>query len=229
MRGSGKPSGDGKHRVSDEIKDALGVSRNYQGDVFNKHNLSATIPPEQSRSLWLENLPPFTTVKNLLDVVLRTSVGHDRIYATTINGPEPKKGKFGAAGKIVTFTRAAAKRLFDYIRAGNMIVDGWPVQVRWHRHLVAEQDLPRQLTRTLIIEGHHQVANLDFLRQFLSFCEVEYQEQHAKVELSSNHPEWLVITWVFGSYRAQVAAAVALIQKKIPVLIVDFGPDPCDW
>lgn len=81
-----------------------GFSPNYRGDPDLARNRSAAIPAEQNCSLFVVGLAPDVTTHELLSGIR----GVGRVYATHINPPDPVRGHFGSAAKVVFFERAGA-------------------------------------------------------------------------------------------------------------------------
>ncbi|KAL2019315.1 hypothetical protein VTK56DRAFT_9782 [Thermocarpiscus australiensis] len=84
-----------------------GFSPNYKGDPDLQRNQSAAIPADANCSLFLVGLAPDLTTRELLSGI--RDIG--RVYATHINPPDPKRGHFLSAAKVVFFERAAAGKL----------------------------------------------------------------------------------------------------------------------
>ncbi|KAK4448058.1 hypothetical protein QBC34DRAFT_408052 [Podospora aff. communis PSN243] len=63
----GQDTGPSQTDVANRL--AAGVSIYYRGNLHQEQNFSANIPPEDSCSFWLTNLPPNCTVHQLLSSI----------------------------------------------------------------------------------------------------------------------------------------------------------------
>ncbi|KAJ2902267.1 hypothetical protein MKZ38_000808 [Zalerion maritima] len=93
---------------------------NYRGDNTLQANQSASIPQEQSCSLWIIGMPPTLTFRQLFDSI--RNIG--RIYAAVVNQPNEKHAT--CAVKLVFFELAAAERFLGRFGRGGS-VGGFPV------------------------------------------------------------------------------------------------------
>ncbi|KAK3941029.1 hypothetical protein QBC46DRAFT_259593, partial [Diplogelasinospora grovesii] len=213
-----------------EQKVRMGFPANYKGDITNWKNQNADIPYEENCSLWLQNLPAGTTVHHVLQALTRAVAIHkevfDRIVVCHVTEARPHDGFFTAGCKLVTFTRAGAKRLFDFIDSGRLAITERIIQVRWNRIRAAELDAPAA-SRVLILKGPKKVVNHDTLHKLFKEKFV-YQWQEIRVLTEEPGEEGLrTMEWQFGSFHAQAEVARMVIKSEWEGVDVKFGLDPC--
>ncbi|KAM7184793.1 hypothetical protein V8F33_012792, partial [Rhypophila sp. PSN 637] len=210
------------------LREASGMSPNYQGDPNNLHNHSANhLDDSHNCSFWLENLPPNVTVHEILGSI--TDVG--RVYALHINRGMVGTKYSHAGAKLVFFDCASAQLFFfNYGRfLGQFIVRGIPITVKRNRIKSPEQrGLPHSHTRCLLVDGPTELVNpgalLTFLRGKLEF-ELE------RVVIHRVHPAGRVEIR-FSSYRGQAALAAKALSMshkhtQASGFNLTFTQDPC--
>lgn len=86
----------GETLTQDEIVYRLqkGISLNYKGQSHNLNNISHDIPHSENAALWLTNLPPTVTVKELLGV-LASHGPIGRVWSLHINPPKGRATPLG--------------------------------------------------------------------------------------------------------------------------------------
>ncbi|XXH01437.1 hypothetical protein Hte_007797 [Hypoxylon texense] len=241
---------------SEQLK-ATGASPFYRGNPFLEANQSANIPPEENTALWLTNLPPTCTHRDLLGAIRDCG----KVYATVINPPE-QDARFppGArpthttsASKLVFFDRAGADRLAAQARAGRFAVGGYVPKVRPNRIQSAPRDAGPQC-RVLHIDGPSALVNEPFLH---GFFRTKFAYELEAVRTLAVHGDVTRQEWRFGSFRCQAESARQSINREkerlgvgsaghgqLAVLnnlndptgelrlwsriVVYFGVDPCD-
>ncbi|KAK4033035.1 hypothetical protein C8A01DRAFT_19961 [Parachaetomium inaequale] len=213
--------------------EAAGVSYNYRGDISNPKNLSADIPNDCNCSFWVRRLPPSTTVTSLLAAIRGTG----RVYCTVITPPNPLRGFNTAAAKVVFFELAAARRFWDTYGSGGrfripfVVVGGRPAIVERNRTKVAESDLPRHVSRVVLVSGAEELLNVDeMLAEFAAKFSFEIDDIFVTTEYrpSADGPQQVcTIEFRFGSFRCQAQSAYHMISGR-PGLSVRYGRDPCD-
>ncbi|ERS97691.1 hypothetical protein HMPREF1624_05862 [Sporothrix schenckii ATCC 58251] len=161
-----------------------GISLNYRGDIRNPHNRGDHVPAHLNTSLFLMGLPPQATVGDLLRAV--AALGPTgRIYAASVNPPDPARRLPLAAAKISFFSRQQAERLKALIDAQQLVlldsrtagaahpgaVGGggrpFPIRCAWNR----DKKPPRQCVqanecRVLRIRGPADVVNFEALAAY---------------------------------------------------------------
>ncbi|KAM7213720.1 hypothetical protein V8F06_010919, partial [Rhypophila decipiens] len=210
------------------LREASGMSPNYQGDPRNLHNHSANhLDDSQNCSFWLEKLPCNVTVHE----ILRAIADFGRVYALHIN-----RGMIGskydhAGAKLVFFDCASAQRFFvkHDILLGSFVVRGAVITVKRNRIKTPEQSgLSHCRTRCLLVDGPTDLVNpgalLTFLRGKLEF-------ELDRVVIHRIHPAGR-IEIRFSSYRGQAASAfkaLCMSQKHTHSsgFKVTFTQDPC--
>ena len=207
-------------------------SPQYPGNYLSVHDPAADIPPEQSTSVWITNLPPTCTYTDLLGSV--RAAGHTgKIFATVINPPQELHTT--SAAKIVFFEVAAKTRLLEYAARGSFVVGDYQPRVIPNRILTAAR-APSSESRVLIVSGPVGVVNTGSLIEFFQTCcafDLEYVEEWTSVD-----PGRITIEWAFGSYRCQAERVYRAIENArsyvgdVPNVFADvevrWGRDPCD-
>ncbi|KAM7185367.1 hypothetical protein V8F20_011844 [Naviculisporaceae sp. PSN 640] len=202
----------------------LGFSPNYKGDATNIKNRSANIPPSQSTSLYLTNIPNGCTVKHLLDALtLHGPFG--KVWQVYISPGTRENGYSTSAAKVAMFTREGAEKIFGFVKSGGLVMGGLTVKVAWNRVLVPEQERRGSpyLSRVLVIEGDKEIVNFENLERYFRGS-IVYQLQDAGLGQKKNGTRKM--EWVFGSYRAQAQTAKMALKRRWPELSVRHGIDP---
>ena len=218
-----------EHPTNFDIQRRLeaGVSPNYRGDPDLATNRPANIPDTENCSLWLEGLPPNVTTWELLAAI--RDVG--RVWQSHI--VRPTGGHANAAAKVTFFTASAARTLIEGVGGQGpqrLAVGGTIATVVYNRQRVAEQTLPDNHTRVLLISGPPNIVNTDVLTAFFGSLFVYQLDEIIHVVPGRAIS---VLEWRFGSYRCQAQAAWEAIRRN-PVfaargVVVNFDRDPCDF
>ncbi|KAI1745114.1 hypothetical protein F4680DRAFT_467319 [Xylaria scruposa] len=206
------------------------MSRNYRGNPLSPRNQSANIPPEQSTSVWITNLPPDCNYADLLGMV------HDagKVYAAVISPPGDKF--ITSAAKIVFFDLEGRQRFEARANAGRFSVGAYVPRVRPNRILTEAQPVGPE-SRILHITGPDSIVNqhvlLDYFRRWCAF-DIEYVQRWPLEDRN------VTMVWAFASYRCQAERVFAAIRDIRAYnlhspgrgiwdsVVVRFGRDPCD-
>lgn len=198
----------------------------FSDRYFGKHvgsNASADyLLPDQNCALWLTNLPPGVTYRDLLGSIRNFG----RIWCTFINEPDNVTHSTAAA-KVVFFTPMAAT---------NLLLASWstPLTIRNHRIKISHnrikypsKPLDHGVSRVLIITGHVDFVNPTSLFQFF---QDRFIFQIDKVEQLVRSGDRAVVEYSFGSYRCQAQMGKMALEKDRPCgfEMVEFGEDPCE-
>jgi hypothetical protein len=206
----------------------LGFSPNYMGNIHIDKNKSANIPEDENCSLWLTGLPPAITYTQLLSAIR----GIGRVYQTHINLPEPEKGHYTAACKVVFFDRPSAQRFWDRYGPGGFCVRGFPEvgRVAWNRVRSAAIEGPnaKKLSRVLLISGPPQLVNTYFLTQYFQ-SKLEFNVD-VIINHQSDDEHRALVEYRFASFRCQAESAKMAISREMWAHNVQvwFWNDPCD-
>lgn len=215
------------------IRDFKGISHNYQGDSSNPANESADIPEDQNCSVWLTNLPPDCTYRDLLQAIAVHHPG--KVFATYISPPSgqgpyhlPSRGH--SAAKVVFYYPWSAQYLISKANNTGLWVRGYPARAVPNRIRAAPQSYENNTTRCLTIEGPADVVNYATLR---GLWDGYFSWDTEEVR---NIGEWVDndgvkvrrIEWRFGSHRAQAVAAFQFIRDHLPHVWRFYTADPCD-
>ncbi|CAK7199980.1 hypothetical protein SEUCBS139899_002668 [Sporothrix eucalyptigena] len=217
-----------------------GISLNYRGDIHNPHNRGDHVPAHLNTSLFLMGLPPQATVGDLLRAV--AALGPTgRVFAASVNPPDPARRLPLAAAKISFFTRQQAERLKSQIDAGQLVM--WDIsgassgsrsltiRCAWNR----DKKPPRQCVqanecRVLRIRGPADVVNFEALTAYFDE-KFRYELQDIKVVgggTTANAGEQ-TMEWRFASFQSQAIAAKMALNQERKMVRVEYGRDPCEW
>ncbi|KAI1769825.1 hypothetical protein F4818DRAFT_446808 [Hypoxylon cercidicola] len=221
---------------------ATGVSPFYRGNPFLAANQTANIPEDLNTALWITNLPPTCTHRQLLGSIR----GCGKIYATVINPPEEdaslpaglRREHTTSASKLVFFDRAGVDRLREQSRRGQFTVGGCVPRLRPNRIQSAPRE-PGPQCRVLHIEGPSEIVSEGFLHGFFG---AKFTYELESVETLGVFGHITRQEWRFGSFRCQAESARQSIAREKdrhnPVdpeghqrlwsqVMVHYGVDPC--
>ncbi len=142
------------------------LSPNYRGDPKNPNNQSANVPQEQNTSLFIENLPPDCTTRELL-LHLR---GTGKVYSLSVGAPTARIPT--SCAKLVYWDRRGVDGLTARCDARRFIVrDYCPVvKPNWYRTApqpaAAGRDNDR--SRVVLVEGPSSLVNQPRLEAFFA-------------------------------------------------------------
>ena len=112
-----------------------GEAPKYLGNPASQMNIAANVDDTQNCCLWVTNLPPDTTLQELLGSIR----GVGRIFYVFLNAPAPHLGHYGAAAKITFFAASAARRLVELAASDNMLaIRGFKAEVKYNRNKISE-------------------------------------------------------------------------------------------
>ncbi|TRX97164.1 hypothetical protein FHL15_001958 [Xylaria flabelliformis] len=178
------------------------ISRNYRGNHLSVRNQSANIPPEQSTSVWITNLPPNCNYAELLGMVQDAG----KVYAAVISPPDDKF--ITSAAKIVFFDLEGRQRFEARANAGQFAVGAYVPRVRPNRILTEAQPVGPE-SRVLHITGPDSIVNqhvlLDYFRRWCAF-DIEYVQRWQLEDRNAS------MVWAFASYRCQAERVYAAIR-----------------
>ncbi|CAK7228187.1 hypothetical protein SCUCBS95973_006795 [Sporothrix curviconia] len=234
-----------------------GISLNYRGDIHNPHNRGDHVPAHLNTSLFLMGLPPRATVGDLLRAV--AALGPTgRVFAASVNPPDPSRRLPLAAAKISYFTRPQAERLKAQIDGGQLAM--WDttassaggrasfgrsltIRCAWNR----DKKPPRQCVqasecRVLRIRGPADVVNFEALAAYFDE-KFRYELQDVRVLGASSSPSSSfssssssssstgeqTMEWRFASFQSQAIAAKMALNQERKMVRVEYGRDPCEW
>lgn len=202
------------------------ISMMYRGDPRLRENYSAAIPPNQSTSLFIKDLPSDITVVQILDRIRSTG----KVYSLHINPPVPPH--YGCAAKISFFTRKAAEKFSSNSRGGFWVRGHHRATVIWNRVLVAEHVGGRwdEASRVAIVRGPRELVSTAAVASILHKairlynlalgCETDYTmlvDGLFEVEVH------------FGSFRAQAHSAYIVLNRAFrgKNVKISYGTAPC--
>lgn len=198
-------------------------SDRYHG-MHTETNASAEhLAPEQNASLWITNLPPDITHRELLGQI--RNIG--RVWCCFINPPDGMKHNTAAA-KIVFFRPHGAQRLLQHSLTHGLQVRGYRAKVTQNRIKTAE-NVPRSGndSRVLIITGESSFVNEETLNKYFG---QRFVFQVDEINPLITRGGRAVIEYRFGSYRCQSQMGKISLEKDRPVGFekAEFGEDPCE-
>lgn len=214
-------------------RDMKGISHKYQGDSNNPANESANIPEWENCSVWLTNLPPDCTYRDLLGAIAAHHPG--KVFATYISppsgtGPAYLASRGHCAAKVVFYYPWAARNLIYVANNTGLWVRGYPARAVPNRIRAAPQAYGNDTTRCLMITGPADVVNQATLYQIWDGYFDFHTEEVLTVDEEVDYRGVTIrtIIWRFGSHRAQAIAAHKYIEDHLPCVAVSWASDPCD-
>ncbi|KAI7775124.1 hypothetical protein LA080_007357 [Diaporthe eres] len=215
-------------------RDIKGISHRYQGDSNNPANESADIPEHENCSVWITNLPPDCTYRDLLAAIAVHHPG--KVFATFISppsaqGPNHLPSRGHSAAKVVFYYPWSAQHLLRVASSNRLWVRYYLARAVPNRIRAAPQAYENHTTRCLEIEGPADVVNEPNLRQM---WEGFFDWHDDEVRFIGDRVDWRSgatvrrIVWRFGSHRAQAVAAMHYMRSYFPDIWVFYATDPCD-
>lgn len=216
------------------LRDMKGISHQYQGDSNNPANESADIPEHDNCSVWITNLPPDCTYRDLLAAIAVHHPG--KVFATFISPPSaqgpyhlPSRGH--SAAKVVFYYPYAAQHLLRVANTSRLWVRYHLARAVPNRIRAAPQAYENHTTRCLEIDGPPDLVNEPALRQLWGGY---FDWNDEEVLVVGDRVDWRTgvttrrIVWRFGSHRAQAVAAMHFMRSYYPHIWVAWAADPCD-
>lgn len=197
-------------------------SSRYYG-MHTEGNASADhLSDDQNCALWLRNLPPDVTYKELLDSIR----GIGRIWCTFINTPDFIAHNTAAA-KVVFFGPVAAKQFLNHVETAFPTIRGFRIKADYNRIKYGEKALAGNASRVLIITGAAFFVNPVSLSKF--FTDKFIFQTDEIIELIKLDGR-AVVEFRFGSYRCQAQMGKMALDRVRPegLEMVEFGEDPCE-
>ena len=205
------------------LVDNTTFSNNYRGEHTMRNASAADLSEDQNCALWLTNLPPDVTTKELLACI--RNIG--RIWCTVINAPDYTR-HITAAAKVVFFTPQPAQHLLTQSVTRGLTIRDHQVKVTRNRVKYREEALVGTESRVLIVTGKSTFVNekqlTNFFRERFIF---EIDEVRGLIENVAGRS---VVEYKFGSYRCQAQMGKMALEKDKPEGFekVEFGEDPCE-
>lgn len=197
-------------------------SSRYYG-MHTEGNASADhLTNEQNCALWLRNLPPDVTHKELLQAIR----GIGRIWCTYINLPDFVQHNTAAA-KVAFFAPPAARRFLAHIESAGPTIRGFRIKADYNRIKYPEKPMAGGLTRVLIVTGASWFVNpASLCKYFAELFTFQVDEVITLVEMDGR----AVVEFRFGSYRCQAQMGKMALDRQRPdgLEMVEFGEDPCE-
>ncbi|KAF5677019.1 hypothetical protein FHETE_1921 [Fusarium heterosporum] len=211
----------------DDQTEPVIFSGNYKGEHTIRNASAMNLAPEENCALWLTNLPPDVTHRQLLAQI--RNVG--RIWCTVINEPDYERHDTAAA-KVVFFTPVPAQLLLSKSLTQGLEVGGYAVRVTHNRVKYGEQPIVGAASRVLIITGKSSFVNAESLTKFFNERFVFEIDEITSliVRGEAENGGRSVIEYRFGSFRCQAQMGKMALEKDRPQGFekVEFGEDPCE-
>ena len=203
-----------------------GVRGKFSSRYYGMHtegNASADhLTNEQNCALWLRNLPPDVTHKELLQAIR----GIGRIWCTYINLPDFVQHNTAAA-KVAFFAPSAARRFLAHIESAGPTIRGFRIKADYNRIKYPEKPMAGGLSRVLIVTGASWFVNpASLCKYFAELFTFQVDEVITLVEMDGR----AVVEFRFGSYRCQAQMGKMALERQRPegLEMVEFGEDPCE-
>ncbi|KOS22345.1 hypothetical protein ESCO_002025 [Escovopsis weberi] len=225
------------HAVNEQARAACGLadapgprqistrfSMRYHG-MHTEANASAEhLTSEQNCALWLTNLPPDVTPRQLLSAIRKVG----RIWCSFINYPD-YQSHHTAAAKVVFFSPKATQQFLSDSWTKGLYIGTNRVRVSHNRikSESKEDELATPKSRVLIITGRAEFVNEAYLTKYFKD---RFIFQNDEVTELINAGGRAVLEWKFGSYRCQAQMGKMSLEKDRPYWLekVEFGQDPCE-
>ncbi|KAK8874924.1 hypothetical protein PGQ11_005438 [Apiospora arundinis] len=180
----------------------------YAGNRAAYANYSAAIPSDLNCSVFLRGLPPKVKHHHILSLIRGCG---SRIWALHINKPDVKNPNHSAA-KLVFYKRCGVDWLFEKIRSGQFIIEGYEPNAVLNKIKSAPMPDDDPRSRVVCISGPSSIVNVDYMDKF--FKENFYFEPDRVVTLFEG-PDFRVLEFRFGSARCQGENAIQALQKRM--------------
>ncbi|KAM0238980.1 hypothetical protein ACHAP5_008418 [Fusarium lateritium] len=217
----------GRVNSDDDTVEPVTFSGNYKGEHTIRNASAMSLSPEENCALWLTNLPPDVTHRQLLAQI--RNIG--RIWCTVINEPDYERHDTAAA-KVVFFTPVPAQILLSKSLTQGLQVGNHAVRVTHNRVKYGEQPVVGAASRVLIITGKSSFVNAESLTEFFKERFVFEIDEITTLIIrgEAENGGRSVIEYRFGSFRCQAQMGKMALEKDRPQGFekVEFGEDPCE-
>ncbi|KAF4122314.1 hypothetical protein GMORB2_7306 [Geosmithia morbida] len=225
---SGPDSGSLEDRVPSRQQEAgstdrIPFSANYRGSHSAKNAGVPHLPDDQNCCLWLYNMAPNLTFKELFESLRGTG----RIFSAHINQSDGKKFETAAA-KVCFFEPGAAARCMRMLKEGVVTIRGYTTQGRYNRIKIPQHEYRSYVSRVLLITGDGAYVNQRCLTRYLGkFIDFGTDEV---IVVDDEHRDTVTVEFRFASWSNQAQAVKACLEKEKPVWLqrVEYQRDPCE-
>ncbi|KAI1337710.1 hypothetical protein F5Y15DRAFT_425707 [Xylariaceae sp. FL0016] len=187
-------------------------SGGYRGLTTSPNNFAVGVAPLENTSVFISDLPPTATIKDLLGAVR----GIGKIWAS--NMIPPQGTHVWAAAKVVFWNRAGLEAFWEFQTAGKFLVNGTQPKVVMNRHRSGSFN-ESSASRVLIITGPTDLIDQRYLSSIFGTCftfdideiidhGVTWSHQDGEMNLVAVR----TLEFRFASYRAQAAWAFNLVR-----------------
>lgn len=220
-----------------------GISLNYKGQSHNLNNISRDIPHSENAALWLTNLPPAVTVKELLGAIASSGpIG--RVWSLHINPPKKvlttaaaanhqhhQQGKINkdpnlplsyrtSAAKLIFYQPVEAQRLLALAQRGEFSLTTTATNNDEQRHYQVHATHNRQRVPAQRMPNHtSRVLLISGPSWYVTEAQLHdlfrhfFVYQTEEVVVLADDGAKRVLEWRFGSMRAQAQAAFRLLKS----------------
>ncbi|KAL6868826.1 hypothetical protein ACO1O0_000148 [Amphichorda felina] len=208
---------------------------NFSSKYYGMHtsgNASADhLPAEQNCALWLRNLPPDVTYRELLSSIR----GVGRIWCTFINTPDFVSHSTAAA-KVVFFAPESARLFLQHVdnnavATGSsrppLSIRGFRIRADHNRIKYARHAAAGGASRVLIVTGEAWFVNEASLAAWFSERFIFQVDEVVELVRAGGRA---VVEFRFGSYRCQAQMGKMSLERIRPAGFekAEFGDDPCE-
>lgn len=189
------------------------------------------LPARDHCTIVLDDLPPQTTVVDLVRAIARIGPVGRVIHSKMMPPLDPRASR---TGMIEFANDDSAQRLGVLAFSKRFHLFGKPV---WNYKLMPllRNDLrppPADATRVLVIDGpkDHKLMTSSALRKFFGrkVKGASATNDSHRVMDSTNAPNRVTIIWAFTTWRGGAYFARAALRRQYPELTVTFAEDPCE-
>jgi hypothetical protein len=216
----------GRFRRSRQAAERSGVAlpqnikdSQQSGNLSSRKDGEKRLPDEENCALFLTNIHPSATVKDVLSVV-RTGA----VFILHINQPDDIHPT--AAAKLVFMTPSAAARFYQQVKEGVTIL-GVRIKAVYNKYPYREYKC-RERSRVILVQGPEEVMTFDIWNKYFMECfkfELEFWDE----EEPQNKKK--ILKFAFARLDGQAESAYHAIKKEPKlqgVVDVRYGRDPCD-
>lgn len=196
-------------------------SERYLGQ-HTESNASANISEDYNCAIWVRNLPPNVSYRELLGSIK----GAGRVWCSYINMPDYVK-HHTAAAKVVFYRPESARAFLQFVSTQHPEIRGFLVRADLNRIKSAPHSHIEETSRVLIITGEDWFAEEIYLKEWFG-QQCQFQTDQVVTHIKAHGRA--VIEFRFGSYRSQAEAGFKALTINRPrgFQKVEFGDDPCE-
>ncbi|KAK8095771.1 hypothetical protein PG999_013793 [Apiospora kogelbergensis] len=178
----------------------------YSGNRMAYSNYSANIPDHLNCSVFMRGLPPTCSHSLLLSLIRGCG---SRVWALHINRPDTRN-PHNCAAKLVFHKRCGVDWLFEQIRNGQFVVDGYRPNAVLNKIKSAPMPENDLRCRVVCVSGPPSLVNLESLGSV--FRRNFYYDMDQTLSVI-DRPDYRLLEFRFGSARCQGENAIQALQS----------------